>query len=281
MKIIDIRDVDILSCEDEVFKIKTSSKTHEMKTFKSFYSLEEIVEDLYGYCKSEILDKEYYDEWHECCDKAREKLKKEGLNEDDDEDLFYEYADELWEEYTYKYVEELYEKSKDIVFCSKRNNKDIKLLSDLEDDFRKPKSEEFVFELFYNIEDYAKYLENLDSVGTVECCFYEDTIPFTEEEVNSALHERGVWKTSWQWLAQDKKKVKDNSKPEERYNWLYDRGTDSFEKAKKPFCYYSEYDTVEVSEEEYQELKDKYISRFGGWEKINLEHTDYDGRKWY
>lgn len=52
-------------------------------------------------------------------------------------------------------------------------------------------------------------------------------------------------------------------------------------KKKKPFYYYSEYDTVEVSEEECEELKNQYISRFGGWEKIDLEHTEYNGKKWY
>ncbi|OXT31364.1 hypothetical protein B1H61_11510 [Streptococcus agalactiae] len=73
----------------------------------------------------------------------------------------------------------------------------------------------------------------------------------------------------------------ENAVPEEKYNWIYDEASDSFEEASKDFYYYSEYDTVPISEEEYQELKDKYISRFGGWKKIDLDHTDYNGKKWY
>lgn len=91
MKIIDIKDVDILECEDEVFKVKTSSKEHELKTFKSLKKFDDIKEELYDYCREEVqkLENEnYYLDWRECCDKAREKMKEEGLTEDDDEDFF-------------------------------------------------------------------------------------------------------------------------------------------------------------------------------------------------
>lgn len=40
-------------------------------------------------------------------------------------------------------------------------------------------------------------------------------------------------------------------------------------------------DTIQVSQEEYKELKRQYIAKFGGWEKIDLEHTEYNGKKWY
>lgn len=39
-------------------------------------------------------------------------------------------------------------------------------------------------------------------------------------------------------------------------------------------------DTIELSEDE-KELKRQYIAKFGGWEKIDLEHTEYNGKKWY
>ena len=45
------------------------------------------------------------------------------------------------------------------------------------------------------------------------------------------------------------------------------------------FITISEYDTIQVSEEEYNELKKQYITKFGGWEKIDLEHTEYNGKK--
>ena len=253
-----------------------------MKTFKSLKKFDDIKEELYDYCRKEVLKTDnYYLDWCECCDKAREKMKGEGLTEDDDEYLFYEYAEDFWDEFVKEYVKELYDGAKDFVFYDYEDNENLRFVSDFEDDFRKPIDAKYTFEVFYSLKDYIDYSAGLCSLRSANCCFLEDTIPFNDEEVKAALRERGVWKTAWQWLAQDKKKVKYNSEPEERYNWLYDRDTDSFEKAKKPFYYYSEYDTVEVSEEEYEELKSQYISRFGGWEKIDLEHTDYDGRKWY
>ena len=38
---------------------------------------------------------------------------------------------------------------------------------------------------------------------------------------------------------------------------------------------------MEVSEEEYERLKELYIQKFGGWETIDLEHTDYNGQIWW
>ena len=154
---------------------------------------------------------------------------------------------------------------------------------------RKPKSYKYVFCMRSNMA-YAEWYDY---------CFVEDTRPFTEQEKEKKrakrrqylknLKERkeeqkrqeGIWKTSWQWLKEDNRKIVENSVPEERYNWIYDEASDSFEEASKAFYYYSEYDTIQVSQEEYKELKRQYIAKFGGWEKIDLEHTEYNGKKWY
>lgn len=93
--------------------------------------------------------------------------------------------------------------------------------------------------------------------------------------------QEGIWKTSWQWLAQDKKKVKEGSVPREKRNWIFDEYSGDFEKADKSFYYYSEYDTEVVDETEFERLKASYIAKYGGWEKIDLENTDYNGLKWY
>ena len=45
--------------------------------------------------------------------------------------------------------------------------------------------------------------------------------------------------------------------------------------------YYQYEDTVIATDDEYERLKAAYIARFGGWETIDLEHTTYDGHKWY
>ncbi|WP_040398204.1 hypothetical protein [Anaerococcus senegalensis] len=95
------------------------------------------------------------------------------------------------------------------------------------------------------------------------------------------MRKRGVWKTAWQWLAQDKKKVKDKSVPKEFYELICRRDMGEFIKSSRSLYHYSQYDTVEVSKEEYEELKNKYIAKFGSWEKIDLEHTEYNGKKWY
>lgn len=239
------------------------------------------MKDLHWYCRYQVLDRKYFGKWNEICGVSRERLKKEGLTEDNDKALFNKYVDESWDEYTDKYVGELYEKAKEIVFYNDWHSGDIKFVSDWAMSFRKPKSEEYVFEMFYSIEDYANYLEDLDTVGTVKCCFYEDTISFTEEEIKAVLRKRGVWKTAWQWLAQDKKKVKDKSVPKEFYELICRRDMGEFIKSSRSLYHYSQYDTVEVSKEEYEELKNKYIAKFGSWEKIDLEHTEYNGKKWY
>lgn len=159
--------------------------------------------------------------------------------------------------------------------------------------YRKPISEDYVFSMRANRQGGEWH----------DYCFAEDTIELSEDEKELIREERrekrrllkerrewaaeqlkreeGVWKTSWQWLSEDRRKVEDDSYPEEKYNWIYDEASDNFEKANKAFYYYSEYDTIQVSEEEYHQLKKLYIDKFGGWEKIDLENTDYNGKKWY
>lgn len=102
-----------------------------------------------------------------------------------------------------------------------------------------------------------------------------------EAEKEELKRQEGIWKTSWQWLSEDKKKVKEGSVPIEKRNWIFDEYSGDFEKADKSFYYYSEYDVVDVSDEEYKQLRKLYIDKFGGWEKIDLEHTKYNGKKWY
>lgn len=73
-------------------------------------------------------------------------------------------------------------------------------------------------------------------------------------------------RTSWQWLSIHHCAVRSGEKPHHRDNgWWY---------------YYK--DQVEpVSDSRYEQLRAKYIDKFGGWEQIDLDHTAYDGRVWY
>lgn len=159
--------------------------------------------------------------------------------------------------------------------------------------YRKPKSSKYVFYMRAGWE-YG---------GWFKYCFVEDTAEFTEREKeivreNQREYKRwlkeekeykkeqlkrqnGIWKTSWQWLKEDKRKVVEKAVPEEKYNWIYDEASGDFEESDKSFYYYSKYDTEKVTEEEYNKLKKLYIKLYGGWEKINLEDTKYNGKKWY
>lgn len=146
---------------------------------------------------------------------------------------------------------------------------------------RTPKNDSYVFEMRSNrFCFWFRY------------CFVEDTRPFTNEEkmakrnyiktkMAKIKREQGPWLTSWQLLKYDKRKVKDDAKPRKRYNTLYDAANDEFYEADKAFYYYNWYDTEEVDEAEFQRLKELYIKKYGGWEKIDLEHTEYNGLKWY
>lgn len=159
--------------------------------------------------------------------------------------------------------------------------------------YRKPKSSKYVFYMRAGWE-YG---------GWFKYCFVEDTTEFTKQEKEivrknqreykiwlkeekeykkeQLKRQNGIWKTSWQWLAQDKRKVKDKAIPISKFNWIFDDFTQEFYQKDEEYYYYSQYDTEEVTEEEYNKLKKLYIKLYGGWEIINLEDTEYNGKKWY
>lgn len=49
----------------------------------------------------------------------------------------------------------------------------------------------------------------------------------------------------------------------------------------KLYLIYSEYDVVNVTDEEYKQLKKLYTNKLRGWETIDLKNTKYNGKKWY
>lgn len=100
--------------------------------------------------------------------------------------------------------------------------------------YRKPISEDYIFSMRANRQGGEWF----------DYCFAEDTIELSEDEkeliraerrekrrilkerrewaAEQLKREEGVWKTSWQWLKEDRRKVEKGSVPEERHNWLYD-----------------------------------------------------------
>ena len=88
-----------------------------------------------------------------------------------------------------------------------------------------------------------------------------------------------IERTSWQWLANERRvPVVDATAHRKTNRYLNDDG--EWEESTKWYYYYKK-DTMEVSKEEYQRLKELYIQKYGGWETIDLEHTDYNGQIWW
>ena len=95
-----------------------------------------------------------------------------------------------------------------------------------------------------------------------------------EREAEERKQREAEKKTSWQWLEQERCMVKPGSVPVPVVRCA---GDDQ----EKTWHYYFRRDVVPVTEDQYDDLKQRYIDLFGGWETIDLETTEYDGRVWY
>lgn len=84
--------------------------------------------------------------------------------------------------------------------------------------------------------------------------------------------------TSWQWLHHYHRIPKEDALPHKRRFEIY-VGFGDYKIA--VWYYYYEHETVPVDTEMYEKLKALYIDKFGGWEQIDLEHTEYNGAKWW
>ena len=116
---------------------------------------------------------------------------------------------------------------------------------------------------------------------------------FTEDEVELQLEKANAIKReirAKQKAEQDrKKKYEDDHTERTSWQWLeYERrvpvpGANAHWKKwnNSKWYYYFKKDTVQVDDTEYNRLKDLYIKKFGGWECVDLESTNYDGRVWW
>lgn len=140
-------------------------------------------------------------------------------------------------------------------------------------------SEEEIFEFFeeLRLERNRKSRERYH-----ERILEEELAREEEERRREARLERQAYensfKTSWQWLAQERRIPVEGAEAhliEKPYYIGYDCWDSS------SWYYYQEDDTRVVESWEYEKLKKLYISKFGGWETIDLENTEYDGRIWW
>lgn len=91
-------------------------------------------------------------------------------------------------------------------------------------------------------------------------------------------------KTSYQWLHDCRRKIINPNNGFHAEKYCYDNSAindDPFYLATMPYYYYLERDTEPVNDDEYERLKQAYIKEYGGWERIDLGNTKYNGKPWY
>lgn len=97
-------------------------------------------------------------------------------------------------------------------------------------------------------------------------------------EERARREEEGRLQTAWQWLSCEKRvPVEDAPVVAKSYEDWDDPDQDS----SRTWYYYAKRNTRPVTDEEYQRFKADYIAKFGGWTEIDLDHTTYDGHKWW
>lgn len=279
--------------EDKFLLIKTSTgKEYKLKKI-SFFDKEKILKKIYGVVK----DNDKGDvNWLYAVDlykKEKERgfidsniVKKYNLDpnldlKDDDSDDTEDYKDirledlycEQIQEDSQNYYEEI---ENEVLYDWQEKNitDNLKSLDYWYKNGKKPKDEECIIYMSYDIEDY------ITNDCYKEYCFKEDVITMSEDE-KEYFRIKDEFKTAWQWLAQDKRKVKDKAIPISKRNWILNRCTQEFYEEDKEYYYYKGADTEKVEDKEYNKLKDLYIKKFGGWQRIDLENTKYNGKKWY
>ena len=87
--------------------------------------------------------------------------------------------------------------------------------------------------------------------------------------------------TAWQWLFYAHLAPKKNAAAYGTRHRCWDSENRRWIESNRVWYYYANDQVVPVNDEVYERLKAKYIELFGGWETIDLEHTTYDGKKWW
>lgn len=87
--------------------------------------------------------------------------------------------------------------------------------------------------------------------------------------------------TAWQWLAYAHMAPTKNAVAYCIYPEFWNPDIRRWEQGDKQYYYYSYKYVRHVSDTRFEILKQQYIKLYGGWEKIDLEHTAYDGRIWW
>lgn len=279
--------------EDNFLLLKTSTgKEYKLKKI-SFFDKEKVLEKIYKIVEDDDKDDVIWLSAVDVYEKEKERgfidsniVKKCNLDpnlnlENEDCDDTEDYKDTRLEDLYHEQIQRIskiyYEEiANEVLYDLQEKNitDNLKSLDYWHKNGRKPKDEECIIYMSDSIEDYIK--NNFYK----EYCFVEDTTPMDEREMEF-FKIKDELKTAWQWLSENKRKVKDKSIPISKRNWILNKFTQEFYKEDKEYYYYMGIDTEKVEDKEYKKLKDLYIKKFGGWEKIDLENTEYNGKKWY
>lgn len=89
--------------------------------------------------------------------------------------------------------------------------------------------------------------------------------------------------TAWQWLRYGHRIPKEGEEPHGCVPSFFDPEERSYVEVEngRVWYYYDADQTEPVDDKKYLELKQMYIEKFGGWDRIDLDHTTYNGRKWW
>lgn len=282
--------------EDKFLLLKTSTgKEYKLKKLSCF-NKEKVLEKMYKIIENDDKDDVIWLSAVDIYEKEKERgfidsniVKKYNLDpnldlENEDFDDTEDYKDIRLEDLYYEQIQRIseiyYEEIEDGVFYylqEKDITDNLKSLDYWYKKGKKPKEEDCIIYLCDDIKDYITAKVNDCYKGY---CFLEDTIPMDKKEIEY-FSIKDEFKTAWQWLAQDRRKVKDKAIPISKISWILNRFTQEFYQEDKEYYYYKGIDTEKVTEEEYNKLKDLYIKLYGGWERIDLENTEYNGKKWY
>lgn len=280
--------------KDDFLLLKTSTgKEYKLRKLSCF-NKEKVLEKMYKIIENDDKDDVIWLSAVDIYEKEKERgfidsniVKKYNLDpnldlENEDFDDTEDYKDIRLEDLYYEQIQRIseiyYEEIEDGVFYylqEKDITDNLKSLDYWYKNGRKPKNKDCIISLFNYIEDYITKNDYFK-----EYCFVEDTILMSKKEIEY-FSIKDEFKTAWQWLALDRRKVKNKAIPISKKNWILNNFTQEFYQEDKAFYYYKGTDTEKVKEEEYKKLKDLYIKKFGGWERIDLENTEYNGKKWY
>lgn len=87
--------------------------------------------------------------------------------------------------------------------------------------------------------------------------------------------------TAWQWLSEKKLVPKKDAEAYASKPAYWDPWSEEWIETDREWYYYDHTQVGPVTDARYEKLKKMYIEKYGGWSKIDLKNTTYNGKKWW